>query len=235
MQGPAGPTAQVLSRGAGFVSSQPPELVFGLGDRDAARVEVLWPGGARESFGELAAGTRALLVEGTGTAEPLAALPRPLPDPLPPGLRLDEGDAVPRIAVLDRDGEPTVLDAAVLANGKPLLLNLWASYCAPCVAELPLLQRMHAEGEVRIVALCVDVPGDVPEARRILDRTGVGFPCFFVSAGPDARSASGGAPADALIDLERLTIPTTLALSPEGRLESILRGPLEPPDAGDGR
>ena len=50
--------AQVLSRGAGFVSCQAPELVFGLGDAPAAELRVRWPGGALESFGSVAAGAR---------------------------------------------------------------------------------------------------------------------------------------------------------------------------------
>ncbi len=41
-------------------------------------VEVLWPGAIRESFGKVAAGSRVLLVEGTGTPRLFAALPHPL-------------------------------------------------------------------------------------------------------------------------------------------------------------
>ena len=54
--GPAGPVSQVMSRGAGFLSCQPPELIFGLGEQAQAEVQVRWPGGALESFGALETG-----------------------------------------------------------------------------------------------------------------------------------------------------------------------------------
>ena len=71
---PAGPCSQVLSFGTGFLSANPPELVFGLGEAEGTEVEVIWPGGARESFGRIDADSRVLLVEGSGTAQDL---PRP--------------------------------------------------------------------------------------------------------------------------------------------------------------
>lgn len=75
---PAGPCSQVLSLGHGFLSAAPPELLFGLGDASRARVEVHWPGGAHEDFGELPASSALLLVEGSGQAIPLELSLRPL-------------------------------------------------------------------------------------------------------------------------------------------------------------
>ncbi|MDG1983087.1 MAG: ASPIC/UnbV domain-containing protein, partial [Planctomycetota bacterium] len=86
--------SQVLSRGAGFLSCQPPELIFGLGGASAAVVTVRWPGGAVEEFEGLPANSRVLLVEGAGVAENIPASPRLLVDPLPKGLRVDLGDKV---------------------------------------------------------------------------------------------------------------------------------------------
>jgi thiol-disulfide isomerase/thioredoxin len=225
VRGPLGPLSQNVARGDGFVSCRGTELVFGLGKAREAEVEVLWPGGARESFGLLAAGTRARLVEGTGKAEPYAARPRPLPDPLPEGLRLAEGDALPRLALADASGVTRVFDPRALGGGKPVLLNLWASYCAPCVAELPLLAKKHAQGEVAVVALSLDAAQDVPAAQRLFAERAPTLTGFFLA--PAGRAAPEGSVAiETILDLERLSLPTTLVLSPEGRLESILRGPL---------
>ncbi len=220
-----GRTAQVLSRGAGFSSCQAPELIFGLGDADEARVEVRWPGGARETFGPLAANSRALLVEGTGEAQLLAAHTTQLPDPLPAGLHLQVGDKVPTLLVIDSDGSEALLDPLALAGDKPLYLNFWATYCAPCVAELPLLQRMHAEDEFAVVAISMDAPGDLYSARDLFAAHGATFPGFYLGANPDENSA--GRPVQELVDLERLPIPTTLVLSPEGVIQEIIRGPIK--------
>lgn len=226
VHGPLGPVARVNARGDGFVSSSTAPLHFGLGTADAAEVEVQWPGGKRESFGRLAAGTRALLVEGSGRAEARPARPRPLPDPLPPGLRVSEGDVLAPLLVADASGGTVRLDLREFAKGKPVLLNFWASYCTPCVAELPLLSERHAGGEQRVVAISLDAETDLAAARAHLADAGASFPSYFLAGAP-ARSEGGAQALTDLLDLDRFALPTTLVVSPEGRIEAILRGPLQ--------
>jgi thiol-disulfide isomerase/thioredoxin len=208
-------SCQVVSRGAGFVSCQARELVFGLGDASQAEVEVIWPGGGREAFGRLAANTRATLLRG-GKVVPRAEHPRPLADPMPPGLLVDEGDAFPVLAVLDAQAKPVQLDLGQLGAGKPVLLNLWGSFCSSCVAELPALEAAHRRGELVVVALSVDAPETRSAAIERLKTAKTSFPAFYLA--PDG--------AGALLDLERLTLPTSVVVGADGRVQSILRGPL---------
>ena len=75
-------------------------------------------------------------------------------------------------AALPQGGE---LDLASL-RGKPLLLNFWATWCAPCVREMPLIDRFHREYAPRgwqVLGLAVDRPAPVNE---FLARVKVGFP-----------------------------------------------------------
>lgn len=67
---------------------------------------------------------------------------------------------LPGIAVMTAEGEPEELTEA-LPRGVPVVLNLWATWCAPCVAELPALARMAAAvgGGLGVVALSVDRDG----------------------------------------------------------------------------
>ena len=207
-------SALPFARGAGFVTCQAPELVFGLGpDAGEATVRVRWPGGALDEY-TVAANGRYTLTEG-GAAEPFEAPRALLPDPLPPGLKLHEGDLVPPLVVLDGNDRPTLLDPVGASA---------VDYCAPCVAELPLLQDKHASGEVRVVTLSMDAPADQPKAQAILTARGATFACFYLGA--DATALPQASPIEVLIDLERLPIPTTLVLDAEGRITEVIRGPI---------
>ena len=61
-------------------------------------------------------------------------------------------------------------------QGRPLLVNFWATWCPPCVEELPLLNAFHAEHQGRgwqVLGLAVDQPASV---RRFLQKLPLGFP-----------------------------------------------------------
>jgi thiol-disulfide isomerase/thioredoxin len=81
-------------------------------------------------------------------------------EPAPTG-RLDRssaGSAAPATSFEDPDGEP-----ASLADfgGKPLLVNLWATWCAPCIAEMPTLDALAAreKDRLRVVTISQDLDG----------------------------------------------------------------------------
>ena len=68
--------------------------------------------------------------------------------------RSHKGVAAPTLAFEGSDGKPVTLAAF---RGKPVLVNLWATWCAPCVAELPTLDRLGKAGTVRVVAVSQDM------------------------------------------------------------------------------
>lgn len=61
-------------------------------------------------------------------------------------------------------------------RGRPLLVNFWATWCPPCVEELPMIDafaRQHAAKGVQVLALAIDQPSSV---RRFLERQPLSFP-----------------------------------------------------------
>ena len=72
--------------------------------------------------------------------------------------RTHAGAALPEVTVTDPAG--TKLNLAE-ASGKPMLLNLWATWCAPCVVEMPMLDAIAGEmgDRLRVVTVSEDMKG----------------------------------------------------------------------------
>lgn len=71
------------------------------------------------------------------------------------------GEAAPTAAFKDAAGKATTLAAF---KGKPVLLNLWATWCAPCVAELPTLDALAKREAGKLVVLTVSQDLEAPKA-----------------------------------------------------------------------
>lgn len=206
--------AQLLAFGSGFVSQNAPELVFGLGDADSAEIEVRWPGRAVESFGSLRAGGSYLLVEGRGEAEEIPRHTFRFRDPPKPGLRVRAGERPPELVVLPAAGgeaRPLALEG----RERPLLVNVWATWCKACLSELPLLERLEREGRYDVVLLGADPPSSREAARRLLEKRAPSVEAYFLSDEEASR----------WFDLERLPLPTTLFLE-DGKVTRIVQGAL---------
>jgi thiol-disulfide isomerase/thioredoxin len=89
--------------------------------------------------------------------------------------------------------------------GKPLVLNFWATWCAPCVKEMPMLDTFHRQHRARgwqVLGLAIDGPTPV---REFLGKLPVGFPIGLAGfTGVDlARSLGnerGGLPFSVIFD-----------------------------------
>jgi len=140
--------AQELACGSGFLSGQPLELMFGLGDAPSADLEIVWPGGAKETVKGVKAG-RATVEEGKGLASH-AAHAKPEPAALPPPERvLREGD---RFELASDGPVPT---------GRPLVVHFWSRYCKSCETELDTYglikdELKRVDPSIQLVAVNVD-------------------------------------------------------------------------------
>jgi cytochrome c biogenesis protein CcmG, thiol:disulfide interchange protein DsbE len=133
---------------------------------------------------------------------------------------LDVGSAAPDYTALTLAGDSLPLSSFA---GDVVLLNIWATWCAPCVYEMPALQRLHeelAEEGLRVVAVSVDAPpgvinafgqggGNVEEFR---DRFGLTFKILHDPSGRiQSRYQVNG-------------LPTTFIIDREGRIQRKVLG-----------
>ena len=71
----------------------------------------------------------------------------------------DNGVDVIGKLVRDHKGEAAPDAGFIGPDGKPLLLNLWATWCGPCKAEMPTLDKVAGEGKVQVVTVSQDLDG----------------------------------------------------------------------------
>ena len=128
---------------------------------------------------------------------------------------------LPPITFLDEDGRRSDLNDFA---GKVVLLNLWATWCPPCVKEMPSLDRLQARlggKDFQVVALSVD-RGARQVVAPFLDRLGITHLAIFLD--PESRS---------LRMLGISGLPTSLILDRDGTVLGKLEGDAEwdSPDA----
>lgn len=120
--------------------------------------------------------------------------------------------------------EGGVLDLQAL-RGQPLVLNFWATWCPPCVAELPLLNsfsRENAANGWQVLGIAVDQAAAV---RAFLDRVPVAFPVALAPQGGIALSRSLGNLAGGL--------PFTVVFGADGQVRHRKMGQITPQNLKD--
>jgi thiol-disulfide isomerase/thioredoxin len=122
-------------------------------------------------------------------------------------------ERLPDVKFVDRDGRERVLADF---TGKVVLLNLWATWCAPCRNEMPALDRLQKDlgsATFEVVAVNVDRLG-VGGARKFLEQ--LKLQNLSLYADPSARM---------VVDLKAVGLPTTLLVDKESREIGRFIGP----------
>jgi thiol-disulfide isomerase/thioredoxin len=106
--------------------------------------------------------------------------------------------------LMDQDGN--LLEGTSL-EGKVVFINLWATWCPPCIAEMPDINRLYGELEdqkdIRFILISLD--DDFNKAIRFVEKKGYDFDIYqFASPIPEVYHSQ--------------MIPTTFVISPEGNI-----------------
>ncbi len=124
----------------------------------------------------------------------------------------------PNVSARSLSGDETSLKALA---GKPVLLNLWATWCRPCREEMPHLEGLRkAHPGLQVVALSVDAVGDEEAVRDYVAAVGLGATIWRDPTGRVAREIGGG------------TLPITLLLDAKGEVVWRSDAPLTGADDG---
>jgi thiol-disulfide isomerase/thioredoxin len=121
------------------------------------------------------------------------------------------GEPFPVLTLPALDGPP--LDLADY-RGRVLVLNVWATWCAPCREEMPSLQRLSERFPAeRLTVLGLTVDEDTNLAREFLIKYGIRF---------QSASDPGGAVAEGLLGVT--AYPDTLVVAPDGTVAERIVG-----------
>ena len=138
--------------------------------------------------------------------------------PVPKGIAVAKrGERLPTFSLRSLGGEEVDLPGTYA--GRPVLINLWASWCGPCVTEMPALQAFAKEqgaNGVQVVGIALDDPQAV---QAFVARTGVAYPILLDMPGPADAGVRLGNPKGVL--------PYSILVSSDGRLLKQRIGPFE--------
>ena len=163
--------------------------------------------------------TLALRLAGTEPGQRVlgAVLEAKAPKP-PAGTKIAErGDIVQIMTLSTLDG--TKVEIPQAWAGSPTLVNLWASWCGPCLKEMPELQAFadeQAANGMQVVGIALD---DAASAKAMLGRLGITYPNLIDTPGPADAGVRLGNPAGVL--------PYSVLISADGRVLKTRIGPFE--------
>jgi peroxiredoxin len=126
--------------------------------------------------------------------------------------RLTVGEKAPEFTLTTLDGRTVSLSDY---RGQGVLLNFWGTWCPPCRAEMPALQRQYeANKDHGFVVLAIDMNEPAASVQGFVNQYGLTFP-ILMDKGEVARAYQ--------ID----PLPTTVLVNPEGIVVKIIAGEME--------
>jgi thiol-disulfide isomerase/thioredoxin len=127
------------------------------------------------------------------------------------GARDSQGRALPNLVVRDFDGGELMLGDF---EGRPLVVNFWASWCPPCGAEMPDLERVHQSVGEKVAFLGVNLRDDRNLAEDLAESTGV---TYRLAEDPEGRLFQA---------FDGRGMPTTVFIGPDGNVVDVIAGQL---------
>ena len=122
------------------------------------------------------------------------------------------GFLAPEISLLDTHGNEIKLTEL---RGRPVIVNFWATWCPPCRAEMPAMQRVemdYADEEVIILAVNSTNQDSLPAVTQFIDEFGISFPVVLDTQGIAANT------------YQVSSLPTTFFIERDGMISDVVIG-----------
>jgi thiol-disulfide isomerase/thioredoxin len=124
----------------------------------------------------------------------------------------EEGEPAPDVTYLTFDGQRAALSDY---RGRPVVVNFWASWCPPCITEMPAFETVKQDLGDEVAFLGIDVQETAEEGQRFLDET------------VDVTWDLGRDPEGTLVQrLGGVGMPTTVLIDADGVVQEIHTGEL---------
>lgn len=107
-------------------------------------------------------------------------------------------------------------------RGRIVVLNFWATYCAPCRKEMPdlaALQNEYAAFGVQVIGASADAPGDRAKVLQFVKETKINFPVWMGATSADMMRFGLGA-----------ALPGTVVVGRDGKIVKIISGVVKLPE-----
>ena len=110
------------------------------------------------------------------------------------------------LELLSFEGEPLSLESL---RGQTIFVNFWATWCAPCLAEMPFIQNLYEDlKDENIAFVLISTDDDVETAKRFVEAKGYTLPMYRYS---------GNVPEMYAVR----SLPTTYVISPSGQMATV--------------
>ena len=123
------------------------------------------------------------------------------------------GGAQPELSLTDVKGQQVSLDQF---RGRIVLVNFWASWCTPCIREMPSLLRLQDSfSDLPFSVLGVNVQEPERRVKLAIKRLRLDFPVLLDRDGDVFRTWAG------------VVLPTTFVVDAEGKTRYVVQGPID--------
>ena len=137
-----------------------------------------------------------------------------------PHIAKAETNAAPPFTVTDMNGQTVSLASL---KGKPVFLNFWATWCPPCVGEMPDIQRMYAKYGDKVHFVIVNIDGTKPDVTAFMENHAFSFPVALDTNGSAASAyAVQAIPTSYVIDADSNVVDSHVGALSAGDMESFV-------------